>query len=57
MAHQEHRAGALPQLPDLLAVGALVSTDAGCLMNIAGCLRRRGGRVRALHLAEVLEQT
>jgi L-lactate dehydrogenase complex protein LldE len=36
---------------------AVVTTDAGCLMNIAGCLRRRGSRVRALHLAEVLEQT
>jgi L-lactate dehydrogenase complex protein LldE len=36
---------------------AVVATDAGCLMNIAGCLRRRGSRVRALHLAEVLEGT
>jgi L-lactate dehydrogenase complex protein LldE len=36
---------------------AVVATDAGCLMNIAGCLRRRGSRVRALHLAQVLEQT
>jgi hypothetical protein len=24
-------------------------------MNIAGCLRRRGSAVRALHLAQVLE--
>jgi L-lactate dehydrogenase complex protein LldE len=32
----------------------VVATDAGCLMNIAGCLRRRGGRVRTRHLAEVL---
>jgi L-lactate dehydrogenase complex protein LldE len=39
------------------AVDAVVATDAGCLMNIAGCLRRRGSPVRALHLAEVLEQT
>jgi L-lactate dehydrogenase complex protein LldE len=38
-------------------VDAVVATDAGCLMNIAGCLRRRGSRVRALHLAEVLEKT
>ncbi len=39
--------------------GALtvVATDAGCLMNIAGCLRRRGSQVRALHLAQVLENT
>ena len=38
-------------------VDAVVATDAGCLMNIAGCLRRRGSKVRALHLAEVLERT
>jgi len=36
---------------------AVIATDAGCLMNIAGCLRRRGSRVRALHLAQVLEPT
>jgi L-lactate dehydrogenase complex protein LldE len=36
------------------SVDTVVATDAGCLMNIAGCLRRRGSRVRALHLAEVL---
>jgi L-lactate dehydrogenase complex protein LldE len=36
---------------------AVVATDAGCLMNIAGCLRRRGSAVRALHLAQVLENT
>jgi L-lactate dehydrogenase complex protein LldE len=35
----------------------VVATDAGCLMNIAGCLRRRGSPVRALHLAQVLEKT
>jgi L-lactate dehydrogenase complex protein LldE len=38
-------------------VDAVVATDAGCLMNIAGCLRRRGSKVRTLHLAEVLEKT
>jgi L-lactate dehydrogenase complex protein LldE len=38
-------------------VDAVVATDAGCLMNIAGCLRRRGSRVRPFHLAEVLEKT
>src|SRR6516165_6203966 len=38
-------------------VDAVVATDAGCLMNIAGCLRRRGSPVRALHLAEILEKT
>ena len=36
---------------------AVVATDAGCLMNIAGCLRRRGSQVKALHLAELLERT
>ena len=34
---------------------AVVATDSGCLMNIAGRLRRTGSRVRALHLAQVLE--
>ncbi len=38
-------------------VSAVVATDAGCLMNIAGCLRRRGSSVRALHLAQLLEKT
>jgi L-lactate dehydrogenase complex protein LldE len=37
--------------------GTVVATDAGCLMNIAGCLRRRGSQVQALHLAQVLEKT
>ena len=35
----------------------IVATDAGCLMNIAGCLRRRGSPVRAVHLAEILDKT
>jgi L-lactate dehydrogenase complex protein LldE len=35
----------------------VVATDAGCLMNVAGFLRRQGSRVRAMHLAEVLEKT
>ena len=35
----------------------VVATDAGCLMNIAGCLRRRGSTVRTMHLAEVLAST
>jgi L-lactate dehydrogenase complex protein LldE len=35
----------------------VVATDAGCLMNIGGCLRRRGTGVRFMHLAEVLAQT
>jgi L-lactate dehydrogenase complex protein LldE len=38
-------------------VDAVTATDAGCLMNIAGCLHRRGSRVRVLHLAEILAAT
>jgi L-lactate dehydrogenase complex protein LldE len=38
-------------------VDVVTATDAGCLMNIAGCLRRRGSGVRVMHLAEVLEKT
>ena len=38
-------------------VTAVIATDAGCLMNIAGCLRRQGSTVKAMHLAEVLEKT
>jgi L-lactate dehydrogenase complex protein LldE len=38
-------------------VDTLVATDAGCLMNIAGCLRRRGCKTRTMHLAQVLEST
>jgi len=34
---------------------AVVATDAGCLMNIGGCLRRRGSGVQAIHLAQILE--
>jgi L-lactate dehydrogenase complex protein LldE len=32
----------------------VIATDAGCLMNMGGCLHRRGSRVRTVHLAEVL---
>jgi len=35
----------------------LVTTDAGCLMNIAGCLRRQANPVKTLHLAQVLAST
>jgi L-lactate dehydrogenase complex protein LldE len=40
----------------ILASGAdcLVSTDAGCLMNIGGRLHREGKRVEVLHIAELL---
>lgn len=33
---------------------ALVSTDAGCLMNIGGRLRRREKQVEVMHIAELL---
>ncbi len=33
---------------------ALVSTDAGCLMHLAGRIRRRGRRLPVRHLAELL---
>ncbi len=35
----------------------VVATDAGCLMNIGGCLRRLGSRVKFMHLAELLACT
>jgi L-lactate dehydrogenase complex protein LldE len=35
---------------------AVVSTDAGCLMNIGGRLRRQEKPVEVLHLAELLEK-
>lgn len=34
---------------------AVVSTDAGCLMNIGGRLHRQGRTIRVMHLAELLE--
>ena len=36
---------------------ALVSTDAGCLMNIGGRLHRRGEPIPVLHVAEWLDQS
>ena len=42
---------------DKTGADVVVATDAGCLMNIAGCLRRQGSKARALHLAQVLEKT
>jgi L-lactate dehydrogenase complex protein LldE len=43
----------------ILATGAdcVVSTDAGCLMNIGGRLHREGHQVELLHIAELLERT
>ena len=39
------------------ATGAdcVVACDAGCLMQMGGGLSRRGSRVRAVHLAQVLD--
>lgn len=36
---------------------ALVSTDAGCLMNIGGRLHRQGHSIPALHVAEWLDES
>lgn len=35
----------------------VVATDTGCLMNMGGCLRRRGSKIRPLHLAQILAET
>ena len=45
------------KLANVEATGAdcVVACDAGCLMQLRGGLSRRNSRVRALHLAEVLE--
>jgi L-lactate dehydrogenase complex protein LldE len=44
------------KLANVEATGAdcVVACDAGCLMQMRGGLARRGSRVRAVHLAEVL---
>jgi len=34
----------------------VVSTDAGCLMNIGGRLHRRGEKIEVLHIAELLDR-
>jgi L-lactate dehydrogenase complex protein LldE len=34
--------------------GAVVANDTGCLLQLAGGLRRRGAAIRTLHLAEIL---
>ena len=49
----DHKVDAIEQA----GVDAVVSADASCLMQIGGRLSRRGSRVRALHLAEVLAST
>ncbi len=38
-------------------VDAVIATDAGCLMNIGGCLNRQAKKTRILHLAELLAAT
>ena len=47
------------KLASIEATGAdcVVACDAGCLMQIGGGLHRRGSRVRALHLAELLDSS
>ena len=45
------------KLRSIEATGAdcVVTCDAGCLMQVSGGLGRRGSRVRAMHLAELLD--
>ena len=38
------------------AADAVVSTDAGCLMNIGGRLHRAGHSLEVLHIAELLDR-
>ena len=56
----------LPELSDAIVAAkvehlarsgadTLVSTDAGCLLNIQGACRHRGLPIEALHIAQVLE--
>jgi len=44
------------KLKNVEATGAacVVACDAGCLMQMGGGLRRRGSKVRAVHLAQLL---
>jgi L-lactate dehydrogenase complex protein LldE len=44
------------KVAQVTATGAefVVTGDVGCLLNIEGKIRRDGGKVRALHVAEVL---
>ncbi|WP_334130041.1 (Fe-S)-binding protein [Sneathiella sp.] len=44
------------KIDNLLATGAntLAAGDLGCLMNIAGRLKRRGAAMKVLHVAEIL---
>ena len=45
------------KLANVAATGSqcVVACDAGCLMQMAGRLRRRNSSIRAVHLAEILE--
>jgi L-lactate dehydrogenase complex protein LldE len=39
---------------EVSGAGCVTACDAGCLMQIGGGLARRGSRVRAMHLAQIL---
>lgn len=45
-----------PKVEAIVATGAdaVVANDTGCLLQIAGGLRRHGSSIRTLHLAEIL---
>ncbi len=44
---------------NIIASGAdtVVITEPGCLMNIAGGLRKAGSKVRAIHIIDILAST
>ncbi len=45
-----------PKVEGIIATGAdaVVANDTGCLVQLAGGLRRRGSGIRTLHIAEIL---
>jgi L-lactate dehydrogenase complex protein LldE len=45
-----------PKLECIIASGAetVVANDSGCLLQLAGGLRRRGAAIRTMHIAEIL---
>ena len=48
---------ALAKIKDIESTGSecLISGDGGCLMNIAGTMKRNGKTVKALHLYDFIQ--